>query len=81
VAKDTCINYYTAVLQVLTSDTGRAFSISEIISVIAENHPMKPDRRSVVNALAQLKQVPLVTVTSERRYMRSVPVSLYQYKL
>ncbi len=75
------LNYYTAVLQVLLSDRGRAFSISEIRCAIAAAHPLSPSRAAIVRALQQLHQVPLISVSTERRYLRCIPISVFQYKL
>jgi hypothetical protein len=75
------INYYTAVLQALLSDTDKFFSVSEIAAFITEKHPLIPSRAAILRAIYQLKCVPLVVEGTERRYLRCIPISVYKYKI
>lgn len=75
-------NYYTAVLQVLISDLQRAFSVSEITAAVREAHPLTATQsKAIRRALAQIMQVPLATVSTERRGPFFTPVKLYRYKI
>ncbi len=81
-AKMPPVNYYTAVLQVLISDTQRAFSVSEIAHAVRENHPLPASEgKAIRRALAQILQVPLATVKTERRGPFCIPVRVYQYRI
>lgn len=73
-------NYYTAVLQALASNPDKALSVGEIAIEIKKKHPLPcTDLRTIRAALAQIIQVPLCSVHSERRGPFSIPVKLYKF--